>query len=183
MTITCDPLEQLVGSLARPGGGADGFSCVSSDLAGKRLSFLKQLVPNLRKVALLYTSRVAFEPDLQNTEKAALVLGVSVARFDVNSPQEFEMHSRGCATKVAQAVYISLSAFANFHRRTIADLALRNGLPAIFGFREFADDGGLITYGASNSDGYRRAAYFVDKILKGVAVTELPAEEPTRFQS
>lgn len=163
VTVSCDPLEKLLGSLSRPGGNATGFSCVSSDLAGKRLSLLKSMVPNLKNVAMLYNSGDAYEPDLRNTETSAVVLGLSVGRFPVQSVSDFEPAFAAMEKQGLQAVYISLSGFANFHRRTYAQLALKHRLPSVFGFREFPEDGGVLSYGASNSDGYRRAAYFVTK--------------------
>lgn len=182
VAVSCDPLQKLLGSLARPGGGATGFSCVSSDLAGKRLSLLKDLVPGLRRVALLYTAQVAYEPDLMNVEQSAKAIGLSITRFEVSAPTEFDLTFAEMKSAGSEAIYISLSGFANLHRRKFAELALRHRLPAIFGFREFVEDGGLVSYGASNSDGYRRAAHFVDKILNGTPPSALPAEEPTRFE-
>ena len=182
VTVSCDPLEKLLGSLSRPGGNATGFSCVSSDLAGKRLNLLKSLVPNLKNVAMLYNVWDAYEPDLRNVETSAQVLGLSVGRFPVQSMADFEPAFAAMEKEGRQAVYISLSGFANFHRRTFAQLALKHRLPSVFGFREFPEEGGLLSYGASNSDGYRRAAYFVDRILKGASPKDLPAEEPTRFE-
>lgn len=182
VTVSCDPLEKLLGSLARPGGNATGFSCVSSDLAGKRLGLLKTLMPDLQRVAVLYNGRDAYEPDLKNVESSAEALSLSATRFPVQSTVDFEPVFAEMKKNGEQAIYISLSGFANFHRRTFAQLALKYRLPAIFGFREFPEEGGLMSYGASNSDGYRRAAYFVDRILKGANPKDLPAEEPTRFE-
>jgi putative tryptophan/tyrosine transport system substrate-binding protein len=129
--------------------------------------------PGLSRVALLYTAQVAYEPDLMNVEQSAKALGLSIARFEVSTPTEFDRTFADMKSAGSQAVYISLSGFANLHRRKFADLALRHRLPAIFGFREFVEDGGLISYGASNSDGYRRTAHFVDKILKGTPPSAL----------
>jgi putative ABC transport system substrate-binding protein len=182
VTVSCDPLEKMLGSLARPGGNATGFSCVNSDLAGKRLSLLKELLPNLWRVAMLYNAADAFEPDLKNVERSGSELGLTVSRFPVSSPADFGAAFASMEKQDQQALYISTSGFANFHRRTLAQHSQQHRLPAIFGFREFAEDGGLIAYGASLSDGYRRAAHFIDKIFKGASPKELPAEEPTRFE-
>jgi len=182
VTVTCDPLEKMLGSLARPGGNATGFSCVSSALAGKRLSFLKGVVPNLKRVALLYSASDAYEPDLRNVETSAQTLGLSIFRVPVKSASDFDEAFSAMSKNGSHALYIALSGFTNFHRGAFAQLALRTKLPSIFGFREFPEEGGLMSYGASASDGYRRAAYFVDRILKGALPSELPAEEPTRFE-
>lgn len=181
VSVSCDPLEKFVGRLNRPGSSVTGFSCVSSALAGKRLSLLKTIVPNLNRVALLYSLPDAYEPDLNSVEQSAQQLGLSVTRFPVKSAADLEDAFAAIAKGQHQALYIQLSAFANFHRRTLAQLSSKHRLPAIFGFREFPEDGGLLSYGANNSDGYKRAAYFIDRILKGALPGDLPAEEPTRF--
>ncbi len=182
VTVSCDPLEKLVGALNRPGGNVTGFSCVSSALAGKRLSLLRTVLPKASRIALLYSAPDAYEPDLQNVEASAQKLGLTITRFPVKSAADLDAAFAAMQTAEQQALYIQLSGFANLHRRTLAHLSLRHRLPAIFGFREFPDDGGFMSYGASNSDGYRRAAYFVDRILKGAKPSDLPAEEPTRFE-
>ena len=181
VTVSCDPLEKLVGSLNKPGGNVTGFSCVSSALAGKRLTLLKTVIPKATRVALLYSEPDAYEPDLRNVETSAQKLGVTITRFPVKSPADFEPAFAAMQKTAQHALYIQLSGFANFHRRTLAQLSLKHRVPGIFGFREFPEDGGFMSYGADASDGYRRAAYFVGRILKGARPSDLPAEEPTRF--
>ncbi len=181
VTVTCDPMERMVGSLGRPGGNATGFSCVSASLAGKRLAYLKAVKPGLHVVGLLYSAQDAYEPDLRGVEAAARELGISIHRSPVSLPSDFEGAFRAMEDAHCQAVYIALSGFTNIHRKEFAQQALKRRLPSIFGFQEFAEDGGLMTYGADLSDGYRRAAYFVDRILRGASPVDLPAEEPTQF--
>ena len=180
VAVTCDPLDKM--SLALKKGNATGFSCVASELAGKRLGFLKTIVPNLRRVALLYSAQDAYEPDLKHVEDAGQALGLVVSRFPVETIADFDKTFTLLEKDKAQAVYVALSGFTNINRKLIAQLCLKLRMASIFGFREYPEDGGLLSYGASNSDGFRRAAYFVDRILKGARPQDLPPEEPTRFE-
>ena len=180
VTVSCDPLDKLSASLKK--GNATGFSCVASELAGKRLGFLRTVVPNLRRVALLYSAQDAYEPDLKHVEEAGRALGLFVSRYPVQAPADFDRVFSSIANDKAQAVYIALSGFTNINRKLIAALSLKTRLASIFGFREYPEEGGMMSYGASNSDGFRRAAYFVDRILKGASPSDLPPEEPTRFE-
>jgi putative ABC transport system substrate-binding protein len=179
---TCNPLDRLRDTLAQPGGNATGFSCVSSDLFGKRLGLLKDFVPTLSRVAMLYYTDGSPESDLQSAEADAKILGVTLVRFGVHTSDELAATFDAMARQNCAALYIASSGFTNLHRKALAQLALSHRLPAIYGFREFADDGGLITYGASLADTFQRAAYYVDKVLKGAKPSDLPAEEPTRFE-
>jgi putative ABC transport system substrate-binding protein len=182
ITVTCNSIKRLLGSLARPGGNATGFSCVSSDLVGKRLGLLKTFVPTLSRAAMLYYIDASPESDLQAAEADAKMLGVTLVRFGVRSDDELATAFDAMTREHCTALYIASSGFTNLHRKTLAELALSHRLPAIYGFREFADEGGLITYGASLADAFQRAAYYVDKVLKGAKPSDLPAEEPTRFE-
>jgi putative tryptophan/tyrosine transport system substrate-binding protein len=182
VVVSCDPLEKLVGSLRRPGGNATGFSCVSADLVGKRFSLLKDLLPRMGRVAMLYNKRDDHELEFKDVEATAQSLRISLVRFPVESPADFEPAFRRMIEGKCDALYIFASAFANFHWEKLAQLALNYRLPAMYGFREFVEFGGLVSYGASTSDGYRRAAAFVDKILRGSQPSDLPVEQPTRFE-
>lgn len=182
VTVTCDPLEKLMGSLARPGGNATGFTCISSDLGSKRLGLLKALLPKGERIAVLYSEPDTFEPELRQLESQGHQLGMEVARFSVRSPEDFEPTFKQMRDKKSDAVYIVASSFANLHRGKFAELALAYRLPAMYGFREFVQAGGLIAYGAPLQDGFRRAAHQVDKILKGAAPADVPVEQPTRFE-
>jgi putative ABC transport system substrate-binding protein len=182
VTVTCNTIERLLGSLARPGGNATGFSCVSSDLVGKRLGLLNTFVPTLSRAAMLYYVDGSTESDLKEAEAAAQMLGVTLVRYGVRTADELAPAFDEMARENCGALYIASSGFTNLHRKTLAQLAISHRLPAIYGFREFADDGGLITYGASLSDAFQRVAYYVDKVFKGAKPSDLPAEEPTRFE-
>jgi putative ABC transport system substrate-binding protein len=182
VVVSCDPLEKLLGSLARPGGNATGFTCVSSDLVGKRFSLLSSLLPGMRRVAMLYNKRDNHELEFRDAEAAAQSLNIALLRFPVASASDFESAFKMMDEQKSDALYIFASAFAQGHWTRLAQLALDYRLPAIYGFREFVSRGGLLSYGASNSDAYRRAAALIDKILKGSRPSGLPIEQPTRFE-
>jgi putative tryptophan/tyrosine transport system substrate-binding protein len=182
VVVSCDPLEKLLGSLARPGGNATGFTCVSSDLVGKRFSLLSSLLPGMRRVAMLYNKRDNHELEFRDAEAAAQSLNIALLRFPVASASDFESAFKMMDEQKSDALYIFASAFAQGHWTKLAQLALDYRLPAIYGFREFVNRGGLLSYGASNSDAYRRAAALIDKILKGSRPSDLPIEQPTRFE-
>jgi putative tryptophan/tyrosine transport system substrate-binding protein len=182
VTVTCDPLEKLVTSLARPGGNATGFTCISSDLGSKRLGLLKSLLPSALRTAVLYSEPDNLEPELQEIAAQSRQLEMEAARYPVRSPQDFEAAFKQISDRKSDALYILSSSFANLHRGKLAELALTYRLPAMYGFREFAQAGGLMAYGASLADGFRRAAYQINKILKGSAPADVPVEQPTRFE-
>jgi putative ABC transport system substrate-binding protein len=182
VTVTCDPLQKLLGSLARPGGNATGFTCISSDLGSKRLGLLKSLLPAAKRIAVLYSEPDNLELELQDLEAPARVIGVEIARYPVRLPENFDPAFKGMVNDKSDALYILASSFANLHRSKFAELALAYKIPSLYGFREFAEAGGLMSYGASFQDGFRRAAYQVDKILKGAPTSDIPVEQPTRFE-
>jgi putative tryptophan/tyrosine transport system substrate-binding protein len=182
VVISCDPLEKLVGSLRRPGGNATGFSCVSSDLVSKRFGLLKSLIPRLESVALLYNRRDNHELEFRDADAAAKSLGVRLVHIPVETPADFEAAFSSMIEQKCDALYIVTSVFANSHWGKLAQLSVHYRLPAMYGFREFAELGGLLSYGAKLSDAYRRGAVFVDRILKGARPSDLPVEQPTRFE-
>jgi len=182
VTVTCDPVEKLMGSLARPGGNATGFTCISSDLASKRLGLLKSLLPKAERIAVLYSEPDTLEPELRELATQGRELGIEITRYPVRTPEDFEPAFRQMVDSKSDALYISASSFANLHRKKLAELALTYKLSAMYGFREFVQAGGLMSYGAPISDGFRRAAYQVNKILKGAAPADVPVEQPTRFE-
>jgi putative ABC transport system substrate-binding protein len=181
VTVTCDPLEKLLGSLARPGGNATGFTCVSSELAGKRLGLFKTLLPHARRLAVLYNPADNGEPELADVERAGVSAGLQIARFPVTAPEDFDAAFKDIAAQRCDGIYILAGSFANQHGTKLAALALQVRLPALYGFREFADAGGLMSYGASFVTGFRRAAHLVDKVLKGTNPAHIPVEQPTHF--
>jgi putative ABC transport system substrate-binding protein len=183
VVLACDPLDRLIASLARPGGGATGLTCISSDLAGKRLELLKELVPDVSRVAVLFNPNdLNKAPEYDLIRKAAISLNLTVQSFEAGDASQFEAAFTGIAQSNAQALIILADALMNFHAKRIADLALSNRLPAIYGFREFPEAGGLVSYGTSLREEHRHAARYVDKILKGAKPGELPVEQPTRFE-
>jgi ABC-type uncharacterized transport system substrate-binding protein len=156
VTVSCDPLEKLMGSLARPGGNATGFTCISTDLGSKRLGLLKALLPKGERLAVLYSEPDTLEPELKELESQGRQVGLAVTRFPVRSAEDFGPTFEQMTARKSDALYIAASSFANLHRARLAELALAHRLPAIYGFREFAQAGGLMTYGAPLQDGFRR---------------------------
>ncbi len=183
VVTACDPLDSLVASIARPGGKATGLTCISSDLAGKRLQLLKELVPALTDVAVLYNPEDRNKTsEYQQMQDAARNLNLSLRGFEARTRGEIETAFAVMTSTRAQALVILSDALMIFHEGLLADLTLKHRLPAMYGFREFAQKGGLITYGASLPHIYRRAAFYVDKILKGTDPGDLPIELPTKFE-
>jgi putative ABC transport system substrate-binding protein len=183
VVLACDPLDNLIASIARPGGSATGLTCISSDLAGKRLEMLKEIVPGLSRVAVLFNPNdVNKAPEYQLMRDAAGRLNLTVQSFEAGDPSQFDAAFARMAQSNAQALVILADALMNFHAKMIADLALSRRLPAIYGFREFPQAGGLVSYGASLREEHRHAARYIDKILKGAKPGELPVEQPTKFE-
>ncbi len=179
-----NPLEsRLVSSLARPGGTITGLSLFSEDLSGKRLELLKTVVPKVSRIAVLSSPTAAAAPSqMRETEVAARVLGVQLQPLEVRGPNDFERVFQEAIKGRAGALITVDEAFFFTHRTRIVKLAAKNRLPAIYGFREFVDVGGLMSYAANLADMYRRAATYVDKILKGAKPGDLPIEQPTKFE-
>ena len=171
-----------MGSLARPGGNATGFTCISSDLGSKRLGLLKGLLPKGERIAVLYSEPDTFEPELQELATHGRRLGMELVRYPVKTAEDFAPAFKQMVDRQSDALYIAASSFANQHRGKLAELALAHRLPAMYAFREFVDAGGLIAYGAPVQDGFRRAAYQVSKILQGASPADVPVEQPTRFE-
>ena len=184
VAVTCDMLESLIVSIARPGGKATGVTCISKELAAKRLQLLKELIPTLANIAVLYNPWGDRNKELEykQIQAAATGLGLTLRAYEVRSLTEIEKAFALMAQDHAQAVVIFADVLTTSHQKQLADLTLRNGLPAIFAFREFVDMGGLISYGSGLNDLWRRAAPYVDKILKGANPGDLPIDQPTRFE-
>ena len=180
IVAACDPLDSLVASIARPGGKATGLTCISSELAGKRLQLLKELVPSLAHVAVLYNPEDHTE--YKQSQEAASRLKLTLQAYEARSSIEIDRAYARMADDHAQALVIFADVLMATHHKRLADLALANRLPAIFGFREFVDKGELISYGSSQPGMWRRAASYVDKVLRGVSPSDLPIEQPTRFE-
>jgi putative ABC transport system substrate-binding protein len=183
VVIACDPLDQLVKSIARPGGSATGLSCIHSELAGKRLEMLKELVPSVRRIAVLFNPS---DPNKRlesgQVNDAGIRLGIVARDFEVANAEAIDHAFAAIAAERIDGLMVLMDAFTIFHRKKLAESALEHRLPAVFGFKEFVEAGGLLSYGANRSVLYRRAAAYVDQILKGTKPGDLPVEEPSIFE-
>jgi putative tryptophan/tyrosine transport system substrate-binding protein len=179
-----DPVASgFVASLARPGGNITGLSTLAPELSGKRLELLKEVVPKLSRVAVLGTSTSpSTAPTLKETELAAGASKVQLQYLDVLDPKDIETAFRTAAKRRADAVLVLAGPVVFSQRTQIAGLAVKSRLPAIYPQTEFTEAGGLMYYGANTPDMYRRAATYVDKILKGAKPGDLPVEQPTKFE-
>jgi putative ABC transport system substrate-binding protein len=173
----------LAASLARPGGNVTGSTNIDPDLSAKRLELLKDTISKLSRVAILYYGGPGGDADeLQETQAAANRLKVQVHSYRVQNPSEFERTYAEMTKDRADALIIFHGNFTSFHRRQLVELAAKNRLPTMCGHPAWSQDGGLMSYGHDRRHQYRRAAYFVDKILKGAKSADLPIEQPTKFE-
>jgi len=179
-----DPVDYgLVASLAHPGGNITGLSNTAPDLSGKRLELLKQVVPEISRIAVLWNSaNPIIARQLRETEVAAQVLGTKLQVVDVRGPDDFEGAFRAVTMGRPSALVVLADFLTTGHRGRIAEFAAKNQLPTISEFREFAAAGCLMAYGPSLPDSGRRAASYVDRILKGAKPGNLPVEQPTKFE-
>jgi putative ABC transport system substrate-binding protein len=185
MAQSDDPVSDgLVASLARPGGNITGLSTLSPETSGKRLELLKEGVPKLSRVAVFGTSTSPGNAQvLRETKLAAGAFGVNLQYFDVLSPKDFETAFRAAGKGRADAVlWLVSGSVGSGHRPQIVDLAIKSRLPAIYSSAAFVEAGGLMSYGVNQIDLDRRAATYVDKILKGAKPADLPVEQPTKFE-
>jgi putative tryptophan/tyrosine transport system substrate-binding protein len=181
VALACDPLDSLVVSIARPGGKATGLTCISSELAGKRLQLLKELLSPLTRVAILYNPEDRNKPwEYKQSQDAADKLKLTLRAYEARSSIEIDEAFTRIVDDHTQALISD--GLTTAHQKKLAYLALAYRLPTMFGFREFTEMGGLISYGASNTAMWRRAATYVDRILKGSNPGDLPIEQPTRFE-
>jgi putative tryptophan/tyrosine transport system substrate-binding protein len=158
------------------------LSILSPELSGKQLELLKEVAPRLSRVAVLGTSTNPGNPQaLKETELAATAFGVQHLYLDIRSPDDIETAFRAAIKGRADAVLVLQSPFATSDRPQIANLAVKSRLPAIYNREEFVEDGGLMSYGTSYTELFRRAATYVDKILKGTKPGDLPVEQPKKF--
>lgn len=185
MAVSEDPVGRgFVASLARPGGNITGVSTLQPGLIGKQLGLLKEIVPKLSRVAALWDMDTPSQPAfLRETEVAARALGLRLQALPLRGPNpDFQSAFRAATSGRAGALSIVSGPLILAHRAGIVDLAARNRLPAIYNRREYVDAGGLISYGPSLLDIHRRAATYVDRILKGAKPRDLPVEQPTKFE-
>jgi putative tryptophan/tyrosine transport system substrate-binding protein len=180
-----DPVEAgLIESLARPGGNVTGLTNLTGKLAGKRLELLKEAVPKLTRVAVLYepatpANVVEVKEDLPS---AARALKLTVQSWEVRAADGFERVFALLSKERPDGLYVAGSPLTNANQKRIVDFALKSRLPSMYTTREAIDIGGLMYYGADLADSYRRVAYYVDKILKGTKPADLPVEQPTKFE-
>ena len=177
-----DPVaNNLVASLARPGGNATGLSIQSSDLAGKRLELLREVVPGLRRLAVMGNVGNPFSVlELGEVQVAARTLGLEVDTLEIRRPQDIAPAFEALKGR-ADALYVCTDGLMNANRIRINTSALGARLPTMHGYRDYVEAGGLMSYGANIPDQFRRAADYVDKILRGAKPGELPVEQPTKF--
>jgi ABC-type uncharacterized transport system substrate-binding protein len=181
----------LISSLARPGGNITGLSELTPELGAKRLELLKEVVPRVRRVAVLWkpasSERVSdnfrfWSSDWIEMRAAAQVLGMTLQSAEIRGPEDFDSAFSTMIRERADALIAFSDPLILFNGRRIADLAAKNRLPAVYASREFVEAGGLMAYGPSISDMFRRAASYVGKILKGAKPADLPMEQPTKFE-
>ena len=179
-----DPVGNgFVASLARPGGNITGLSTLAPEISGKQLELLKEIVPRLSRVVVLGTSNnPGTAQALRETELAARAFGVQLQYLDVLAHKDIETAFREARKGRADAVLVLVSAVFNSHRPEVIDLAVKSRLPVTYYAPEWVEDGGLMNYGVSFTDSYRRAATYVDKILKGAKPADLPVEQPIKFE-
>jgi putative ABC transport system substrate-binding protein len=179
-----DPVESgLIANLARPGGNITGMSNLARGLSAKRVELLAQIVPNIKLVAALRSvENPASALLFKEVEAAARSLGLRLQRVDIHAPEDLEGAFASMGKERAAGVVILADPMFTGQRRRIAELATRYRMPSIYTNREYAEAGGLMSYGPNQTDMHRRAAGYVDKILKGAKPGDLPVEQPTKFE-
>ena len=181
MTSTAEPFT-LVSSIAHPAGNITGLSSLGIDLYSKRLELLKEMIPMLARIAhLAHMGNPTIVRSRREVETAARSLGIASSLLDVRKPEDIGPAFDAASNQRVDALIVGTDAVTQPNRQFIALLAARYRLPAIYSSREFVEAGGLMTYGASFPDLYRRAAIYVDKIFKGAKPAELPIEQPMKF--
>jgi ABC-type uncharacterized transport system substrate-binding protein len=174
----------FVESLARPGGNVTGITNLARELAGKRLELLKEAVPKVARVAVLYDP--ANRPSMLELKEflpaPARALGLTVQSWEVRGADGFEKVFAALSKERPDGLYVLATALMSANEKRIVGFALKSRLPSMYPQREYVDAGGLMSYGADIADSYRRVAYFVDRILKGAKPADLPVEQPTKFE-
>jgi putative ABC transport system substrate-binding protein len=184
MAIIADPVDLgIVASLSRPGGNVTGFTVLNSDLSAKRLELLRQAVPQASRFAQIWDAdSAAAKIFAQNTERAAQALNMSLQSLAVRSAEEFDGAFASMVRERAAALIVGGSPLFFAERTRLAALAAKHGLPELFNERSYADAGGLMSYGSDFAENFRRAADYVDKILRGAKPADLPVEQPSKFE-
>src|SRR5215510_8336257 len=181
MVTTRDPIATgLIDSLARPGGNLTGVTRLTRELSGKRLELLKEVAPNVSRVGVIGD---VDSTNFKDYEPAARTLGIRLQSIDVqNDTPDFEMAFQNAVKQRVNALVAISGAFTLSYRKQIAEMAIKYRLPTIHGRSEETEVGGLMSYSATDSESFRRAAVYVDKILKGAKPADLPVEQPTKFE-
>ena len=184
MAVVSDPVGSgLITSLAHPGGNVTGLSTMSIEHSAKRLQLLKETIPRLTRVAVLWNPATPYHPKvIEELKAAASSLWVELSLVGARVPEEIDPAFSAVSRAHAQALYVIEGGFFFAHRTTLLNLASKARLPAIYGEREYVDEGGLMSYGANFGDLWRRSAGYVDRILKGAKPSDLPVEQPTKFE-
>jgi putative tryptophan/tyrosine transport system substrate-binding protein len=180
-----DPVEEgLVKSLARPGGNVTGITNITKELGGKRLELLKETIPKLADVAVLYNPAApgTVREVKEDLPEAARALGLTLRSWEIRPPDGFEQVFAALNKRRPDGLYVTSGPQMGANRKRFADFALKSRLPSTNPSREFVNVGGLMYYGADLADSYRRVAYYVDRILKGAKPADLPVEQPKKFE-
>ena len=180
-----DPVEAgHIDSLARPGGNVTGLTTLSRELGGKRLELLKEAVPKLARVAVLYdpANRPAALEVKEFLPAAARALGLTIQPWEVRAADGFKQVFAALNKGRPDGLYVPGSALMRANGKRIVGFALKSRLPSMYNNREYVEAGGLMSYTADEADSYRRVAYYVDRILKGAKPADLPVEQPTKFE-
>jgi putative tryptophan/tyrosine transport system substrate-binding protein len=184
MATSADPVAAgVVSGLARPGGNVTGLTSIDSELIGKRFALLKEAIPSIARIALvLNLSNPSLVTQRKQIEVAARSLRFQPQFLDVRKPEDLGPAFDTAIKQRADAVHVSLDSLTQTNLGRIVDLAAKHRLPTIYSSRDFVDAGGLMAYGVSRLEMYRRAATIVDKIFKGAKLGDLPVEQPTKFE-
>jgi putative tryptophan/tyrosine transport system substrate-binding protein len=183
--VSDDPVRnKLIDSLARPGGNITGFTDVAPDLAGKRLELLKETLPKASRVAVLwYSATSVAATQFKETEIAARPLRVQIQSLEVRGSEDLDQAFQTARKQAAQAlIVVSFGGLIVDNKERVVNLATKNRLPAMYNISEFVHSGGLMSYDSDSIDRVRRAASYVDKVLKGTKPADLPVQQPTKFE-
>ena len=179
-----DPIGTgLVEGLSRPGGNVTGVTEVSTELSAKRLQLLKEAVPAITRVAVLWNAADrAMKLRYREIETAANAMQIGIRSIEVREPEDFDAAFAAMRGDRPDAMFMVSDALTSLNRKRIIEFAVQTRLPAVYEYRELVDDGGLMSYGPNLRELFARAAYYIDKILKGAKPAELPMEQPTKFE-
>jgi len=182
MTVAPDPVEQgLVASLAHPGGNVTGLTCMAPGTSQKLVELLREAVPSSSRFAVVGTP--GSTPEIRRELQTAAQQGrVTLSFIEIKSPDDFDPALARAKKDGVRGIVAPLGAFTYAHRAQLVQLALKHRLPGIYWVRDYVEAGGLMSYGANFGDVGQRAAYFVDRILKGTKPADLPVEQPTKFE-